>query len=531
MTAHLSLGIETDLVKRLKKTDLVEVRRIARPDRMPVWKGIPLDMSHAEQPFVYEVKAMLPQQEVCLEDKGLNQLYVCFGAPGTGKSFLMLRLLKQMLLEDWDPPWGGLLLDPKQTLIADIEKFISQTEKEGGKSPKDRFHIIAPDSKETRTNLLCGRMGESGGGLGPRDLGVALALAAQSAGISAREPFWLNEMKRLFGAGLSLLGILGKPQTLNQLAELLLGRETGAGKPKTTLDTQLYTANSELAKKVEARTIDGDEQRKWKRTISELSAFADGQGENASTTRSFISEVLSPFLDPELDYVSYVPEDPKEAQISIADRIIGQGKWVMLKVPKSSLSVARMLSALAKILFQRAALDRKRCYPEGPASKRRIFLFVDEYAELASDLPGEGFGDSIFFSQARQFDVLSFIATQGVPMLENSAVREAWKTILSNSAGKIFYRVADPDTAELASKLLGEGNLKVIDKGLVQSPEGGSVQRGEKLERRTIHTSDLFSTGLKQYQFAFIGTTDGGKTPVGLRFVGGLLDATSRAAA
>jgi hypothetical protein len=422
-------------------------------------------------------------------------LYVCFGAPGTGKSFLIRQLLKQ-LAQGWDPEWGGLLLDPKQSLLDEIEgdpDISLPNSKDKTLETGSRLHIVGSKQK---TNLLCSN-------LGPRDLGVALALAAESAGISTKEPYWLNELKRIFGAGLALLEIVGRKLTLLNLAQLLLGltEEMKAnGERMSVLEGELFRSGT-LAK-----TFDNEKARRLDRAISELGQFTKSQGQNADTVRSFVSQVLSPFLDPMFDYLS-----EESVETPIADLIIEGGKWVLLHVPKSQLSVSRMVSALAKILFQRAALERPIPVPEDPAHPaRRIFLFVDEYAELASDLPGEGFGDSLFFSQARHFKVLSFIATQGVPMLENSGVKEAWKTILSNSAGKIFFRVADPDTADLASKLLGEGNLIVSDKSVTQSQEGGNIQKSEKLERRTILTSDLFTTGLTRGQFAFLGTTDGG---------------------
>ena len=274
MKGCISLGAETDLVRRRRKSDdaELEIHRTVRPERMPVWKDIPLDMSYPEWPFEYELQPSPHGGEVTLSGAGLNQLYVCFGAPGTGKSYLLLRILKQMLLGDWAPPWGGLLLDPKQTLIADVGKLKREIEEEGGKLPADRFHTIGPH--EASTNLLCGKMGQSR--LGPYDLGVALALAAQSAGISAKEPFWLNEMKRIFGAGLNLLELLGEPQTLNRLAELLLAWElveikdldpqSQVKETQTTLDQQLDSAR----KVVTEQKIEGKAARVWKRTISEL---------------------------------------------------------------------------------------------------------------------------------------------------------------------------------------------------------------------------------------------------------------------
>jgi hypothetical protein len=478
---RLQLGIEMNITKRPRPMS-PDSSRVVLPDRVPLWKGIPLDLSHAQRPFDYTFKDT--EREVFLTDEGLGQLYVCFGAPGVGKSYFMLRLLKQLAGSSWEQPWGGLLLDPKQTLIGEARTAI----------PSERLHVIAPAGGQG-TNLLASH-------LGPRDLGVALALAAQSAGVSAKDPYWLNEMKRLFGAGLALLHLLGEPLTLAGLAALMLGTRMESVKRITELQHRLERA--------QGVKLEGADQRRLDRAISELSQYTAARGDNIETVRSFVSQILSPFLDPDLDYVS-----DASVTSSLSDLILRDAKWVLLAVPRSALSVARMLSSLAKTLFQRAVLERQTLHP---GNQRRVFLFVDEYAELASDLPGDGFGDSIFFSQMRQFRVLAVIATQGTPMLENSGVKEAWKTILSNSAGKLFFRVADPDTAELASKLLGEGDLIVNDGGVTASADGGSIQKGQKLDRRTVLTSDLFITGLERGHVVFLGTTDG-HSRAGVRYL------------
>ena len=50
MKGCISLGAETDLVRRRRKSDdaELEIHRTVRPERMPVWKDIPLDMSYPE---------------------------------------------------------------------------------------------------------------------------------------------------------------------------------------------------------------------------------------------------------------------------------------------------------------------------------------------------------------------------------------------------------------------------------------------------------------------------------------------------
>src|SRR5436190_21882127 len=52
---------------------------------------------------------------VSIENSGLTASYGVFGAPGSGKTFLLMHMLKQILalnVDDPDAKFGGLILDP-----------------------------------------------------------------------------------------------------------------------------------------------------------------------------------------------------------------------------------------------------------------------------------------------------------------------------------------------------------------------------------------------------------------------------------
>ena len=53
-----------------------------------------------------------------LRDAGLAQLHIVFGGPGSGKSYFFMHVLRQLADRTrWNEPWGGLLLDPKGTIV------------------------------------------------------------------------------------------------------------------------------------------------------------------------------------------------------------------------------------------------------------------------------------------------------------------------------------------------------------------------------------------------------------------------------
>src|SRR5688572_8836229 len=63
---------------------------------------------------------------IFIENDGLCASYGIFGAPGSGKTHLLMLLLKQILDMHKDAAqlkFGGLILDPKAALIKDIKEM------------------------------------------------------------------------------------------------------------------------------------------------------------------------------------------------------------------------------------------------------------------------------------------------------------------------------------------------------------------------------------------------------------------------
>jgi hypothetical protein len=66
--------------------------------------------------------------ELFLENRGLTSSYGIFGAPGSGKTYLMLHMLRQLFsLEqnDAERRFGALILDPKAALIEDVRAIVA----------------------------------------------------------------------------------------------------------------------------------------------------------------------------------------------------------------------------------------------------------------------------------------------------------------------------------------------------------------------------------------------------------------------
>ena len=97
------------------------------------WMGQRIDYRLAPSPGLGPVEIV---------NDGLVTGFGIFGAPGTGKTRLLLHLLKQVLevQPHQDTKFGGLILDPKAALLADVTEM--WTELKG--RPEDLI-VIKPD--------------------------------------------------------------------------------------------------------------------------------------------------------------------------------------------------------------------------------------------------------------------------------------------------------------------------------------------------------------------------------------------------
>src|SRR5262249_50704975 len=158
----------------------------------------------------------------------------------------------------WKEQWGGLLVDPKGTLLAEVRDAVNPD-----------IYSIGPKSKQGVNLLRCH--------LKPRDLGVALTLAAKAAGMTSSEAYWTNELKSLFGAGIQLLSLTGQPITLKGLADLFLGVKTAKDKTvSATMDVAFY-----MLREIENGLSAQDQQRGHAAETILRGSFLDSKGENA----------------------------------------------------------------------------------------------------------------------------------------------------------------------------------------------------------------------------------------------------------
>ena len=444
--------------------------------------------------------------DLYIENHGLTSSYGIFGAPGSGKTFLMMHLLRQLLAldaEDGSRKVGALILDPKAALIEDVRSMMADL---GRSDDLVVLNAAELEAQKESVNLIdCD--------LDSYELARALVLAAQSAGVAASEPYWFGAWQNLFSAAIYLMQREGKSVlTLQELVDAVLTVKKSDPMisdepPQRPIELLAKEARNDLGK------VPKEQRPEAEAAINQIELFYAQEADNVATVSNIITQAYGEFL--RMRTARYSAKIPKDAaRTNFYDRIIDEGKIVLVSVSPADPGLAKVLCTLVKNLFMqsmRSRLDRVRAR-RLQNFERPVVLACDEYSQVASEIPGQA-GDGDFFSIARQQGCMGLLATQSVNVLQASSLKENWKSIFSNFGAKIFMRAVDNETVEEATKLAGETDWYETSLGTSSGGQGfgSSTQRSVK-ERKALPShilTQLIATG----QGVVIGTLDGRTNP------------------
>lgn len=536
----IQLGRELSLVRTLGATQEKSkfVFRTRGSLRVPAARqSLPTDHSGIGvnlEKFEYSLKRASPEsasQDACengwpvpsvfFEDQGLCQAYGFFGNPGCGKTYALMHLLRQLVAHEADKPnlkFGALILDPKGALMEDVLEVLKQVGRE------DDLVIVNERYMKKGDGFSLNVIDSF---LEPDSLGRALSMAAQSAGISSKEPYWMNQLGALLAAAIQVLKLLSatdnKLPTLRDVARLLLDdedeteSEDGNATPRTVLEATLE----------EAELIMNDpELPPWDPVDVELFMMARGvlkrfkRSEDYLTMASFVNQSYGIFRRPRFRMFSAeIPPDENRPK-NMYDAINDDGKIVLVSISKRNLALSKILCTVIKTLFQQTVLTRLDRFEDGDLTnfERPLLFLADEYSDVATELQGQPMGDGLFFSQMRQYGCMGLIATQNIHMLKNSALGDTWKGIFANLAAKVFMTLGDPETAEEATKLVGESEYRFRAYDQTMSKQGFSrAVRSDLKDKKDLPTRMLLQT-LGRGEAVVVGTIDG-KSKAVTRFI------------
>ena len=245
--------------------------------------------------------------------------------------------------------------------------------------------------------------------------------------------------------------------------------------------------------------MDPDQAKDALNAVNQVENFFFRQeNDNLATIENIVTAAYNQFQRSRMKWYSPPGVSKQLARLkrNFYDQTIEDGKIVLVSLSPNEPQIATMLCTLVKCLYQRSVLSRLERVQHGHLTnfKRPLILACDEYSQVASEVEGQPVGDGDFLSLARQNGCMALLATQSIHVMQASSLGENWKSVFSNMSGKIFMRLVDPETAEVAQKLAGESDWYVRGQGTSQSKDGfGSSTQTDLKERKSLPTEVLTS--------------------------------------
>lgn len=469
---------------------------------------------------VVEHKLTRGEHTLPMGNQGLVLQYGILGAPGSGKTNLLMHVLNQVMAHERrnrKRKFGGLILDPKAALIDDVRKIFRRLGREDDLVVVNARELLADRNLDGGVNIIDCTLSST-------DMGEALILAARSAGIDASEAFWLQQLAKVFGAIIALLRMQapGNAPTLQQVMHYAVGTTTGSnGSINENLELLIARAGQKVnvAEEVLAANPALQDARMQLENLQRYASRVPGKNDpkGRQVVEQLMEQAFSIFRLHENACYS-VPTAPGTK--SLYDQIIEDGKVLLVSPGPQKLTLSRVLPSLMKLIFQRTVLSRFERYRNGELTNkdRPVLFMADEYHTVATQLEGVPFGDSEFFSQARQFGALCMVATQSVEQLQRSALGDAWKAVFATLAAVVFMRGQDPATRQYLEDLAGPREYRVRrrDHSRNDGNEGLSWSI-EPVDAPAIPKGVLeaFTRG----DAVVVGTTEGNEVPTSIRYV------------
>jgi hypothetical protein len=437
--------------------------------------------------------------ELCVRNDGLTMSYGIFGAPGSGKTYLLMYMLEQLLgLPDAteETRCGALILDPKAALIEDTEEMARAA---------GRFDDLVVVNAD-RLDELDEAVNVIAADLDSAELARALVLAAQSAGVGASEPYWFGAWQNLWAAAIMLLKARSEPLTLRRLVDVVLLVEPRDELVPTGPKRQIQWIAADVTGEIAGR--DDDEACELRAAISQIDRFYAQEPNDVAVVENIIAQSYGEFQRARCKRFCGASGP------GFYDQIIDEGKIVLVSISPSEPGLAKVVCTLVKNLFMqsvRSRLDRVRA-GRLQNFERPVVLACDEYSQVASEIPGQT-GDGDFFSIARQQGCMGLLATQSVNVLQATSLKEHWKSIFSNFAAKFFMKAVDNETVEEATKLAGETDWYVSSLGSSSGAQGFGSSAQRDLRERKVLPSHVLTQLVGRGEGVVIGTLDGRSRP------------------
>jgi TraM recognition site of TraD and TraG len=416
---------------------------------------------------------------------GLHQTYLIFGAPGSGKTILYKQVLQQILALPTNPRPGALILDPKGVLVAEVDQIVSHLARSNDRIVIDGGVVAG---RNVSLNLLdCPA-------LSVRDLGRLIAEVVLSEAGDLPEGWQIHVADLIESAMVVIYAQEGRVTARQLLREIMV-----------PINGVYPIANR-------AAVIRDDPREEREEVADAVRRLTDFFTTTEPSQRRFVRQIIFRSLGGLMEQKWAHLSDSK-ATANLYSGLAEHGKIVLISVGLASPAFQRSLCTLVKALFQQTILSVGQTAINAGRQPNMTLLACDEYAQVLTESISGLVSDSSFFSQSRQYRCMSVLALQSLATARSRfgrGLQDRWDAVLGNVAAKIFMRLADPETARLASTLIGEREAIYPTES---TTDGGqlSISRGGTLSMRSPVPPWVLTQRLEVGQGLMVGTLDGGK--------------------
>ena len=378
--------------------------------------------------------------------RGLTGNLFISGSIGSGKSQIVLRLLKQILANFSAVP-TLLAIDPKRTFVRELRKIIE------AQGMSDRLLWVSLDGTVKFNPIWYEGMLRNSAFT---SVANTLRLASMNfLGSSSDSRFWEQSSFNLLKNALVYCAARHDYFTFRELYDaLVLARDSGLG--------------AELADCLKEGSWDAEETDN---ILMAAKYFENEFSRMDEKIRTSILATATGFLNEFLEYrVSRILSPAREEiTLTTVGQAVRDGKLICLYIENDSL--ARSIGTLFKLLYQEAVLERVNV--AAAPDTRYAVLVMDEYQDVATSGGGAGLGDDRYLAKARESKAITIAATQSVSSLENAIRSEpATREILQNFRTRIFGNSTDLKTIHLFQEPHGQVERERHSHGVSESAQG-----------------------------------------------------------
>lgn len=461
-----------------------------------------------EQQIDYTLADVKPEKRIAIEDDaslngGLAQTVLVFGGPGSGKTYLFMRMLRQYLsltMDGLQP--GALILDPKGVLYEELYKMLDELGRSGD------LVVLGPSDIAAATNIL-----DVGGLIAPQQLGHLVADIVMSSFASigdSWEPFLYDVLETAVIILTHLDGHVTLKSLVDGITTLTSMRADADGKPRYIPE---YYRRAMIHKDEGSGALLAPDDGGFDEAFKRIKMLVDGP--ESPRQIGYIVQLVRNGLGAAAGPAWKAMSTPRAAGTAgVLESPFSEGKIVLVSIGEGDPVVRRCVSTTAKAVFQIIAGSRSSAGRTSKAWRTRgVTLACDEFAQIITERDADGLSDSSFFSRSRQYKCFNLLALQSVHMgmarVKNASL---WNAVVGNANVRIFMSVNDAETAALASAISGRRTVLSPVESFSDASSGRSFSQGTSMVERSNVPEIVPLQGFQRGYGVAIGRLDG-RTP------------------